>query len=191
MRCFIAIELPEAVKSTLSGIEEELKKSKADVRWVKPDNVHLTLKFFGNIEEKKTEKIIEIMESICNQYAPFTIEIKGMGTFPNIKSPRVLWVGIEGNDTLKTLQKEIENKMESIGFEREDRAFTAHLTLGRFRSSIEKEGLLKAVKLHEKDTFVGSINVQSLSLIRSDLHPEGARYSKIIDISLGKTTANT
>ena len=191
MRCFIAIELPEAVKSTLSGIEEELKKSKADVRWIKPDNIHLTLKFFGNIEEKKTEKIIEIMESICNQYAPFTIEIKGMGTFPNIKSPRVLWVGIEGNDTLKTLQKEIENKMESIGFEREDRAFTAHLTLGRFRSSIEKEGLLKAVKLHEKDTFVGSINVQSLSLIRSDLHPEGARYSKIIDIPLGKTTANT
>lgn len=190
MRCFIAIELPEAVKSTLSGIEEELKKSKADVRWVKPDNVHLTLKFFGNIEDKKTEKIIEIMENICSQYAPFTIEIKGMGTFPNIKSPRVLWVGIEGNDTLKTLQEEIENKMESIGFEREDRAFTAHLTLGRFRSSIEKEGLLKAVKLHEKDTFVGSINVQSLSLIRSDLHPEGARYTKIIDIPLGKTTAN-
>ncbi|MBI4680001.1 MAG: RNA 2',3'-cyclic phosphodiesterase [Nitrospirae bacterium] len=191
MRCFIAIELPEAVKSTLSGIEEDLKKSKADVRWVKPDNIHLTLKFFGNIEEKKTEKIIEIMENICNQYAPFTIEIKGMGTFPNIKSPRVLWVGIEGNDTLKTLQEEIENKMESIGFEREDRAFTAHLTLGRFRSSIEKEGLLKAVKLHEKDTFVGSINVQSLSLIRSDLHPEGARYTKVIDISLGKTIANT
>ena len=81
--------------------------------------------------------------------------------------------------------------MESIGFEREDRAFTAHLTLGRFRTSIEKEGLLKAVKLHEKDTFVGSINVQSLSLIRSDLHPEGARYTKIIDITLGKTTANT
>ena len=191
MRCFIAIELPEAVKSALSGMEEELKKSKADVRWIKPDNIHLTLKFFGNIEEKKTEKIIEIMEGICNQYAPFTIEIKGMGTFPNIKSPRVLWVGIEGNDTLKTLQEEIGNKMESIGFEREDRAFTAHLTLGRFRSSIEKEGLLKAVKLHEKDTFVGSINVQSLSLIRSDLHPEGARYTKIIDIPLGKTTANT
>src|SRR4030065_2894829 len=191
MRCFIAIELPEAVKSTLSGIEEGLKKSKADVRWVKPDNIHLTLKFFGNIEDKKTEKIIEIMENICSQYAPFTIKIKGMGTFPNIKSPRVLWVGIEGNDTLKTLQEEIEKGMESIGFEREDRAFTAHLTLGRFRSSIEKEGLLKAVKLHEKDTFVGSINVQSLSLIRSDLHPEGARYSKIIDIPLGKTTANT
>lgn len=186
MRCFIAIELPEAVKSTLSGIEEELKKSRADVRWVKPDNVHLTLKFFGNIEDKKTEKIIEIMENICSQYAPFAIEIKGMGTFPNIKSPRVLWVGIEGNDTLKTLQEEIENKMESIGFEREDRAFTAHLTLGRFRTSIEKEGLLKAVKLHEKDTFVGTINVQSLSLIRSDLHPEGARYTKIIEVPLGK-----
>ena len=183
MRCFIAIELPEAVKSALSGIEEELKKSKADVRWIKPDNIHLTLKFFGNIEEKKTEKIIRIMESICNKYAPFTIEVKGTGAFPNVKSPRVLWVGIEGNDTLKTLQEEIENRMESIGFEREDRAFTAHLTLGRFRSSIEKEGLLKAVKLHEKDSF-GSISVQSLSLIRSDLHPEGARYTKIMEVPL-------
>ncbi len=187
MRCFIAIELPEAVKSALTGIEEELKKTRADVRWVKPENIHLTLKFLGNIEEKQTDEIIKIMGDVCSRYYPFNLEIRGMGAFPNIKSPRVLWVGIEGNDTLKTLQEEIDKGMETIGFEREDRAFTAHLTIGRFRSFIEKEGLLKMIKLHEKDPF-GSIDVRSLSLMRSDLHPEGARYTKILEIPLGKTT---
>ncbi len=186
MRCFIAIELPEAVKSALSGIEEELKKTKADVRWVKPDNIHLTLKFLGSIEDEKTERIIKTMETICSSHNLFTLEIKGMGAFPSLKSPRVVWVGIEGNDTLRSLQEEIDKGMESIGFERENRAFTAHLTLGRFRSSSGKEELLKMTKLHEKDAF-GLINVHSLSLMRSDLHPEGARYSRIAEIVIGKT----
>ena len=170
MRCFIAIELPEEVKSALSDIEDELKKTKADVRWVKPDNIHLTLKFLGNIEEKTTEEIIRKMEDICRRYNPIFLEIKGMGAFPSLKSPRVVWIGIYDNNNLKSLQEEIDRAMESIGFEGEDRAFTAHLTLGRFRSNTDKNKLLEAMKLHENDVF-GSINVQSLSLMRSDLHP--------------------
>lgn len=189
LRCFIAIEMPETVKSVLSEIEEGLKKSKADVKWVKPDNIHLTLKFLGNIKEENTEKIIKIMGKTCSHYNPFNLEIKGVGMFPYIKSPRVLWVGIESNDVLKTLQEEIDNGMASIGFEREDKKFTPHLTLGRFRSSTGKEGLMEIIKLHEKDSF-GIINVKSISLIRSDLNPEGARYSKIAEVSLEKMGKN-
>lgn len=183
MRCFIAIELPEAVKSALSLIEEEFKKTRADVRWVNPNNIHLTLKFLGNIKEEITEKIKMLIEQICSNYKPFSIEIKDIGMFPNKKSPRVLWVGVEYNELLKTLQNEIDNAMASLGFERESRKFTPHLTLGRFRSARVNELFQEAIKLHEKDSF-GSINVESISLMRSDLNPAGARYTKIADISL-------
>ncbi|MBI4697762.1 MAG: RNA 2',3'-cyclic phosphodiesterase [Nitrospirae bacterium] len=138
MRSFIAIELPEAVRYALSGIEEELKKSRADVRWVKPENIHLTLKFLGDVEEKNTEKITEILKDICRRFKPFALEIKGMGVFPHPRSPRVLWTGMDISDTLENLQKEIEDAMTSLGFEREDRRFTAHLTLGRFRSLLTR-----------------------------------------------------
>lgn len=188
MRCFIAIEIPETVKSVLSGIEEELKKTEADVRWVNPDNIHLTLKFLGNIKEETVKKVMKMMETVCSSCNSFNLEVKGLGVFPSIKSPRVLWVDIEESDVLKSLQEEIDKKMVPIGFEREDRKFTPHLTMGRFRSSIGKGALLEVIKQHEKDTF-GTIDVQYISLMRSDLNPEGARYTRIAEIPL-KITGN-
>jgi len=176
--------MSETVKSALSVIEEEFKKSRADVKWVNPQNIHLTLKFFGNIKEEIVEKIINITERVCSHYNTFNLEIKSLGMFPNKKSPRVLWVGVEGNDVLKTFQGEIDNDMASIGFEREDRNFTPHLTLGRFRSFRGDEYLLEAIELHEKDHF-GSINVKSISLMKSDLSPAGARHTRIAEIPLG------
>lgn len=185
MRCFIAIELPERVKSVLTGIEEELKKSKADVRWVEPNNIHLTLKFLGNVKEERIQKIIDAMERVCSSYNSFNLEVRGVGMFPNSKSPRVLWVGIENNSILTALQAGIEKEMAKMGFKPEERGFKAHLTLGRFKSSTGKESLFDAIKLHEKDS-VGAIDVRSISLIRSDLHPTGARYSKIVEVALGE-----
>ncbi len=185
MRCFIAIELPEAVKSALSGIEEELKRTGADVRWVKPENIHLTLKFLGNIEDSKAEKIADIMEKICNRCRPFEIEIKGAGMFPNTKSPRVLWSGLENSNVLKSLQEEIDEGMEAIGFDREKRGFTAHLTLGRVRSLKGKERLVEVMRLYEKEN-IGKMNVVSVSFMRSDLHPEGSRYTKIAEFPFGR-----
>ncbi len=184
MRSFIAIELPETAKSALAELQQEFKKCGADIRWVKPENIHLTLKFLGNIDEKNVDKVVKIIKEVCNRYNMFTLEVKGIGVFPNIKSPRVLWVGINGG-VLAELQGEIEDGMASLGFERENRKFTAHLTLGRFRSSMGKEGLLEAIKLHEKDSF-GSINVKSIFLMRSDLNPAGAQHTKIAGVFLGK-----
>ena len=185
MRCFIAIELSEAVKSVLSVIEEELKKTGADVRWVKPENIHLTIKFLGNIEEKIKEKIIESLKIVCSKYEHFSVELKGIGMFPNLKSPRVLWVGIGNNEILKGIQEEIDEGMGKAGLERENRKFTAHLTIGRISSLRGKEHLVKAMKTYENKNFE-KMNVASISFIRSDLHPEGARYTNIAKIPLGK-----
>ena len=183
MRCFIAIELPPAVKSALGSLLEELKKSPADIRWVNPNNIHLTLKFLGNVNEKNIPGVINIMDAACKQYQPLTLELKGLGIFPDINRPRILWIGAEGNSVLKGLQRDIEYGMAKIGFEREDRKFTAHLTLGRFRSLRGKEDILEKIKLRG-NVSLGAINVSSISLMKSDLSPEGSRYARIAEVFL-------
>jgi 2'-5' RNA ligase len=183
LRSFIAIELPETIKSALAELQQELKRSEADIRWVKPENIHLTLKFLGNIEEKLVDDIVKAIETTCNKYPEFDLEIKGMGVFPNIKSPRVIWVGVNSSEILTDLQHNIESEMAALGFEPENRKFTPHLTLGRFKSSRGKEALLEDIKLH-KDSKLGLINVKSVYLMRSDLSPAGARYTRIAEISL-------
>jgi len=182
MRCFIAIELPENIRSALSYIEGKLKKTNADIRWVKPENIHLTLKFLGNVGDATVKKIIELMEKSCRRYNPFYLEIKGVGMFPDKRYPRVLWVGVIDNNILKTLQKDIDDSMATIGFEK-DKRFNAHLTLGRFRSSKGKDAILDAIRELEGD-ICGTIEVKSISLMESILHPEGARYTKITEVPL-------
>lgn len=185
MRCFIAIELSHEIKSALRSIQDEFKKCGADVRWVHPDSIHLTLKFMESVNDKDTPKIISLMTDACKKYQAFTLALKGIGIFPNINSPKVLWVGAEGNGILNGIQKDIEHDMEKIGFERENRKFTAHFTLGRFRSLTGKATILEQIKLHENDSF-GTIDVRSLSLIKSELHPSGSRYTKLAEVVLGQ-----
>jgi 2'-5' RNA ligase len=183
LRCFIAIELPEEVKASLAGIQRHLKKSGADIRWVKTDNIHLTLKFLGEIEENRVAGIIQMLKGACSHHNIFSIEISGIGTFPAKRSPRVLWAGIIGNGELARLQSDIDEAAASLGFDPEKRAFSPHLTLGRFRSSRGKSALLEKVTMLEHDRF-GLFDVRSIYLIKSDLKPEGAVYSMIAECSL-------
>jgi len=185
LRSFIAIELPDSAKSALAELQGELKKTGADIRWVKPDNVHLTLKFLGNIEEKIISTIVQVIQGTCNKYTPFNLEIKEIGFFPDMKSPRIIWVGINGNTTIAGMQSEIDSGLSSLGFEREKRNFAPHLTLGRFRTSRGKKFITEAVEQFRNRSF-GVIGVTSLSLMRSDLHQAGAQYTKIAEISLGE-----
>ena len=185
MRSFIAIELSEAAKSALAGLQQELKKCGADIRWVKAENIHLTLKFLGNIEDEIVDDVLRIIEGICKKLRVFDLDIKGTGAFPNLRSPRVLWVGVNSNADIAALQNEIEAGMSSLGFARENRKFTPHLTLGRFRSSQCKGPLLKKVELFKNRKY-GLINVRAVALMRSDLSPSGARHSVIAEIFPGK-----
>lgn len=183
MRTFIAIELPERVKSALTELQRELKQCKADIRWVKPDNIHLTLKFLGDTDEKILDSIVEELKAACSGYGRFDLETRGVGVFPDMRAPRVLWIGISGNDSLIGLQKSIEDGLAKLGFSPEKRRFSPHLTLGRFKSSSGKEGLYDKIE-ERKDISLGSIEVKSIFLIKSELTPSGAEYTKIAVIDL-------
>jgi 2'-5' RNA ligase len=184
LRSFIAIELPDAVKSALLSLQDELKTCGADVRWSRPEGIHLTLKFLGNIEEKLIDGIVEILKGTCRKFKSFNCEVRGVGIFPGVRSPRVLWAGIADHETLALIQQDIDAGMSSLGFESENRKFTPHLTIGRFRSSRGKTALLEKMDAY-KELNLGLIEVNHISLMRSDLSPAGARYTRIAEISLG------
>ena len=185
MRSFIAIELSEDVKSGLAGLQQDLKGCGADIRWVKPDNIHLTLKFLGDIDEKNVRNIVKQIEGACLNYSFFDLEISGIGVFPNIKSLRVLWAGVQVIDTLEGLYRDIDAGMASLGFQLEKRKFSPHLTLGRFRTMKGKGVIADKIELHKNDR-IGMINVRAVSLIRSDLGPAGAKYTRVAEIVLGR-----
>lgn len=179
IRAFIAIELNKEIVATLKSIEEKLMITGADVRWVTPSSIHLTLKFLGNVEEKMIVMISESAEAVAKKYTPFQLNVEKIGTFPARGNPRVIWVGVkEERDNLIKLKMDIEKEMVNLGFEREEREFTPHLTLGRVRSQKGREALLKKIE-ENRDLNLGSFYVNSFHLFRSDLHPQGAIYTKI------------
>src|SRR3990167_7792589 len=121
MRTFIAIELPSEIKDSLRRLQEKLKASKADVKWVEPNNIHLTLKFLGEIEDKKLEKITQIIDDTAKEKNKFQIHISSLGAFPKIDFPRVIWVGVEtGDKETKQVAEELEEKTAKIGIPKED-----------------------------------------------------------------------
>ncbi len=183
MRSFIAIELPETIKKALAEFQQELGKCGADVRWVRSENIHLTLKFLGDIEEDKADIIAEKIKGTCKGQPGFKLSISGTGVFPNNRSPRVLWAGIELNDEINELQTGIEEAMASLGFKREKRRFSPHLTLGRFRSLRGKQAVLDKMDSYTEKIF-GLMDVKSVLLMRSDLGPGGAKYTEMAEAIL-------
>jgi len=161
-----------------------LKQTGADVRWVKPENIHLTLKFLGDIEEDLSHEVVHVIEGTCRKFKPFTLTVRGTGVFPNARAPRVLWVGLSQDKDLTGIKHGIDAGLVPLGFAPEDRAFVPHLTIGRLRSSRGHSALLdKVARL--RDNSYGVIDVASIVLMRSDLGPQGARYTKLAETPLG------
>jgi RNA 2',3'-cyclic 3'-phosphodiesterase len=188
VRSFIAIELPEEVKASLTRLQSRLKfAGRSDVKWVSPNSIHLTLQFLGDVPADKIESIVRAMEEGAKGTAPFKLEIKGLGAFPNLRRVQVVWVGVEGDlETLLLLQKRIETGLVPLGFTPEKRAFSPHLTLARVRETAslpEREQLGKLISGMEFESS-GTIEVTSLSLMRSQLTPSGAIYTQIGSVKL-------
>lgn len=185
IRSFLAIELPVAIQMQIGKIEEDLKSASADVRWVNPGNVHLTLKFFGNIEESLIDSIMAAVRGPLGTAEPFQLGLRGTGAFPTMRSPRVVWIGLEdGQGRLAPLQKEVDSCLAKIGFEPEGRAFRPHLTLGRVRSNRAREALVKKIDGHRQEAL-GEFLVEKVVLFRSDLRPTGSIYTPLREAKLG------
>lgn len=184
IRTFIAIPLSDRIREDLSNLQEELKKSQAQVKWVRPEGIHLTLKFLGNVEE---ERILEIEEAIGKKikgYSPFLLSLGCLGAFPDLRRPRVIWVGVEeGASEVKELAKRIEKALLPLGFVKEDRPFSPHLTLGRVKGPKNMERL-KEILGPLTTKKLGSLNVHLIEIIKSQLTSKGAIYTTLKKVIL-------
>ncbi len=179
IRSFIAIDLPDATRQGLAAVQEQLRQSRAGVRWVKPSSIHLTLKFLGNIQAAQVEDIARAVAHEVRDQPPITLGAAGLGAFPSRRKPRVLWIGMEGEvQRLTRIQSRVENALELLGFAREKRPFRPHLTIGRVKDRRRLQSLIDAMaelKIPEFDSF----DVTEIILYKSDLRPTGAIYTKL------------
>jgi 2'-5' RNA ligase len=188
IRSFIAIELPEAVKTGLQQLQTELTLPQYSfVKCVAPEGMHLTLKFLGNISAQKVTDITGVMEQASQGVSPFQLQITEVGAFPNLKRPRVLWVGIKGEvDKLVGWQQRLDNGLVPLGFVKEARPFTPHLTLARLRENCSPGDILHFGEMvassHVEVDY--KFTVTSLNLMRSQLFPSGAVYSRLAEVKL-------
>ncbi len=188
VRSFIAIELPDELKLELSQLVAQLKSGEQSwVKWVDPYNIHLTLKFLGNVAVDKLDDITGALEKAAQGIAPFHLEIKELGVFPNLRRVQVAWVGISGEvDKLAQLQQRIESNLAPLGFAPESRPFVPHLTLARLRDQalLAERQRFGQLITGTKFEAANAIKVNALSLMRSQLTREGAIYSRISSIGL-------
>ncbi|MFH0811769.1 MAG: RNA 2',3'-cyclic phosphodiesterase [Pseudomonadota bacterium] len=184
IRSFVAIPLEAEIVSRIEKIYKELKMLPADVKWVQPKSIHLTLKFLGSIEEEAIEGIAQAIQQGMKGFAPWTVAVNNVGAFPSLRNPRVVWIGIEDKGgQLITLQNRIEQAMSKLGFEPEKRKFSPHLTLGRVRSPRGKKELIQYL-IDERERTFGDLKIDRVILFKSELRPSGAVYTALREFNL-------
>ena len=176
MRCFIALRVPDGVRRRVEELQEALRRAAADVKWVAPANLHLTLKFLGEIEEPSVRELSVSLAEIAGRAPRFRLTYRGVGTFLRKGKPGVIWIGCgEGVDPLSALAKEADHAAEAIGAPREKWPFQPHLTFGRTRSSRGAQDLKAAIE-KQQDADAGGGEAAEVELIRSTLTPRGPIY---------------
>ncbi len=189
IRTFIAVELPEEVKRHLEEVQRQLRgPGDLPVKWVSPRGIHLTLKFLGNVPASSVDDIARAVAAESVKTAPFELKLGAAGAFPNLRSPRVVWVGLAGNTSpLLDLQKEIERCVVPLGFAPENRPFSPHLTVGRVREGALPEDRRRLGEAVCRLAVVSDVpfRVDSVSLMKSTLAPTGAVYECLSSSELG------
>lgn len=186
-RAFLAIELPESLRIGIGKIQDRLRPQVSGIRWTRPEGIHLTLKFFGDISGDEIEALCSVIEKTAAASSPFALRLGSPGAFPGIRRPRVLWIGVEGNLTsLIRIQQDVERDLETAGFKREKRPYKPHLTLGRFREPGKSSGLEKALEERNDASLAEKFMADGLTLFKSDLKPGGAVYTVLKFFPFGK-----
>lgn len=180
IRAFLAIEPPAEVRAAIGRVQARLQRLiRGELKWVRPESIHLTLKFFGDIPASAVGQIAAVVGPAAAAAAPFSFTVGAAGVFPDRRRPRVLWLGMEGDVArLVDFQQRLEEALDRIGFPAEGRPFSPHLTLARIKSSRGLTGLERALEKGEEQT-AGAFTAPGVGLIRSELTPRGANYTKL------------
>lgn len=176
MRLFLAINLPDAVRSAVWDAAAPLRTQSWPIRWVEPDGLHLTLKFLGEVAADRESRIAQQLDEIVAGAKPFPMEVGGFGAFPTPARPRVLWVGCEAAPPLELLQHRVEREMDALGFPLEGRPFHPHVTIGRVRKDARPRDLAGLEPVLEDLSVHEMVTVDAVALMQSTLRPHGARY---------------
>ncbi len=183
IRTFIAIDVPTSQKEQIARLQGQLRGLGGRISWTRPEGIHLTLKFLGDVEERQLPLVAEAVVRAARHTGPLEIGITGTGAFPNLRHPRVLWVGVaEPTGRLKELAHAIAQELRPLGFPPEDREFSPHLTLGRVK---DPRGLEQVVRALQEANFSGGTFVaREVRVMKSDLKPTGAEYTALHHIPL-------
>jgi 2'-5' RNA ligase len=191
VRAFIAIELPEDVRQRLDEIERQIQKRAGEdarraVRWVPARNLHLTLKFLGEVSTANLQALARMLQDEASRNSRFEMNLSGLGAFPNLRRPRVIWVGSEAPGELSALQKAIEAETRRLGYPAEERPFSPHLTLGRISQNARPDEVTQVARaLSEMNVAeIGRVQIDRIHLFQSDLRPNGAVYTSLYQFGL-------
>ena len=177
MRLFIAIEIPPEIRATFAAHLKEFHAIAPQLKWVRAENLHVTLKFLGETENAKLSALQNVLSTVHSDQ-PVNLEFRGLGFFPNEKRPKVFWAGMGSSPNLKTLAADIDAATHRLGFPLEQHLFTPHLTLARFSAPGVPPKLLQAMQEKNTQTF-GSLQTREIRLIESKLKPTGAEYTTV------------
>ena len=183
LRAFIAVEIPHEIQQAIHSQAVSVLRKTTDslVRWVSPENMHLTLKFLGDVSPTNVDLLTRMLSAEADSAHCFDLQIGGLGSFPSLRKPRVLYIGIQAPAGLEALQRGVEAASRRLGYESEDRGFSPHLTIGRVRqdaSTTDQQKIRQALEKIRIDSL-GMARVDSVHLFKSDLRPTGSVYTKL------------
>jgi 2'-5' RNA ligase len=188
LRAFLAAELPTVLQNAIHAATAGLRVPLGNnvIRWVPPQNIHLTLKFLGDVAPSGLDLIKQMLLTEASQFAAFDVRVEGLGCYPSPRQPRVLWVGLIAPPDLASLQRAIETAAARLGYEAEERSFSPHLTIGRVRQNAAAADV-HGIRIALDSTRVGvlgSARVDAIHLFKSELRPEGSAYTKLFSAPL-------
>jgi len=189
LRAFIAIEMPTTVVDVVRLSQQALRRSGIELRWVRPENVHLTLRFLGDIFTEAVDRIRISLEKLADEIPPFSLQVKGAGVFPGAARPRVIWLGLDGQKYLRDMYGKLSSLLSEQGFPAENRPFKGHLTIGRIKGKVDTHRLRE--KMDELETVESQpFMADRICLFKSNLGPGGAVYTPLVQVRMGRDASH-
>lgn len=180
IRSFLAFELPPEIRGQIGAVSKELQKTRMPVRWVKEENIHLTMIFLGSLNEDVIDEIKERVPSVVKGFSTIKTRLNGVGVFPHWRKPRVIWAGLDGEiERLSNLRDELQAELKVLGPGQEKRPFRPHLTIGRFKGRVDRDEDLKWILDRYQDISSDLCSLNELILFKSDLRPDGPVYTRM------------